>query len=359
MQPMPASVMIGQIEDYPNILRDQVGSYDQAARKVFSTLEYRSFRHVVVTGDGDSFHAAHAVELAFENIAGVVCEPMSAQRFLSYGADWLTVPAPRHTLVIGVSASGGTQRVVQALTRAREQGATTLAITCTPGSAVTEAAEAALISQLSDFGPSPGLRTFEANLINLYLVAIRIGEIRGRFTQDEANAMRVELSQLSEPAAATIQATKDLAKSAAATLGDAALMTVVGSGPSYGTALFSAAKIVEAAGVMAVGQDLEEWAHVERFAYPLDMPTIIISPDGRSHWRAVDLAKSAKSLGRRVVVVCKDGDAELAESADMVWPVMGDCREEFSPLLYNIAVSFFSSYLADHLGRMLFQTDRL
>lgn len=358
MQDMPASVMIRQIEDYPNILRDQVESFDQAVRKVFSTLEFRSFRHVVITGDGDSFHAAHAVELAYENIAGVVCEPMSAQRFLNYGADWLTVPAPRHTLVIGVSASGGTQRVVQSLAKAKEQGATTLAVTCTPGSPLTEVADAALVSVLSDFGPSPGLRTYIANLINLYLVAIRIGEIRGRYTQDEANAMRAELAQLSQPAAATIAATRDMAKSAAASLGDAELMTVAGSGPSYGTALFSAAKIVEASGVMAVGQDLEEWAHVEQFAFPVDLPTFIIAPEGRSHWRAIELIKLAKKIGRRVVVIGKDGDAELAEVSDLIWPVMGDCREEFSPILYNIAVSFFSSYLADHLGRGPFEMAR-
>ena len=68
-------------------------------------------------------------------------------------------------------------------------------------------------------------------------------------------------------------------------IADAPVMIMVGSGPSYGTALFSAAKIIEASGVFAVGQDLEEWSHVERYAYPDDMPIFVIAPPGRSHRR--------------------------------------------------------------------------
>jgi len=63
-------------------------------------------------------------------------------------------------------------------------------------------------------------------------------------------------------------------------------MVMVGSGPSYGTALFSAAKMIEAAGIFVLGQDVEEWWHVERFAYPIAMPVFVIAPPGRSYWRA-------------------------------------------------------------------------
>jgi glutamine---fructose-6-phosphate transaminase (isomerizing) len=52
----------------------------------------------------------------------------------------------------------------------------------------------------------------------------------------------------------------------------APLMVFAGSGPSYGTVLFSAAKMIEAAGVFAMGQDLEEWRHVEGLAYPTTCP---------------------------------------------------------------------------------------
>ncbi|MBA3943249.1 MAG: hypothetical protein H0X37_01650 [Herpetosiphonaceae bacterium] len=40
-----------------------------------------------------------------------------------------------------------------------------------------------------------------------------------------------------------------------------------------------------------------------------------------------------------------------------VFPVIGDVREEFSPLVYHIGADLFASFVAEDLGRMLFQSD--
>jgi glucosamine--fructose-6-phosphate aminotransferase (isomerizing) len=133
---------------------------------------------------------------------------------------------------------------------------------------------------------------------------------------------------------------------------------MVGSGPSYGTALFSAAKMIEAAGVFALGEDLEEWWHVPRFAYPIDMPVFVIAPPGRSYWRAGDLAATARALGRRVIAVTHQEDTEVTRHAHWVLPICGDVREEFSPLVYCLFASYVASYVAERLGRSLFQSDR-
>ena len=53
-----------------------------------------------------------------------------------------------------------------------------------------------------------------------------------------------------------------------------------GSGPNFGTVLFSAAKLLEASGDIAIAQDIEEWAHLQYFGKAVDTPTIIISSGG-------------------------------------------------------------------------------
>lgn len=138
-------------------------------------------------------------------------------------------------------------------------------------------------------------------------------------------------------------------------IADAPVMVMAGSGPSYGTALFSAAKLAEAAGVFAAGQDLEEWSHVERWAYPQDMPVFVIAPPGRSRWRAVTLAALAKDQGRRVVAVTPGDDHEITRHAGFVLPVLGEVREEFSPLVYHVFACYLASYSATQLGRRPFQ----
>jgi glucosamine--fructose-6-phosphate aminotransferase (isomerizing) len=193
--------------------------------------------------------------------------------------------------------------------------------------------------------------------MGLLLLAIRLGRRHGTVSEPEAEALRVEIRALASHIEATIEMSEEAARRAAEACADARMMIFLGSGPSYGTALFSAAKQAEAPNRFAVGQDLEEWHHVERLAYPADMPTFIIAPVGRSRWRALDTAGMAVTLGRRVVVIAQEGDDEMARHGEFLWPVRGEIREAFSPLLYHIGADLFASYLTRQLGRMIFQRD--
>jgi glucosamine--fructose-6-phosphate aminotransferase (isomerizing) len=266
--------------------------------------------------------------------------------------------SPQQTLVIATSASGGTKRVVQAIERAKEHGALTIALTGTPNSAVTQAADRTIVVELPQKERSPGIRTYQASLMGMFLVAIQLGEIHSAYSQEEANNFRQELVSLADAVDATTDTVKERCREVAEMIADAHTMVMTGSGPSHGTALFSAAKVIEAAGIFALGQDLEEWWHVERFAYPTDMPVFVIAPPGRSYWRAGDLAVTARALGRRVIAVTHKDDTEVTRHAHIVLPVHSEVREEFSPLLYHLFASYVASYLAERLGRSLFQSDR-
>lgn len=357
MEPIKPEVMIQQARDLPTLTRQQTHRFDEKVRQALSIEEMKTFNRVFVTGDGDSYHAARAEEMVFENIACLPCEPMSAQQYLDYGAEWMPVNG-NDTLLIAISSSGRTERGLQSLARGVEYGALTLALTGTIGSPFVEASERAVVVDVPDFGRSPGIRTYNASLMGLILIALRIGHARGRYDDERLETMLQEVVDLANVMEATLEAVEGPTKEAARDFQDSQMMIWLGSGPSYGTALFSAAKVVEAAGVFAVGQDLEEWAHVERFVYPDNMPVIIIAPPGRSHWRAIKLAEEAKKQGRRIGAVIQDGDNDIAKHADFIFPVMGEVREELSPLVYHIPSSFFAAYLTQNLGRMLFQTDR-
>ncbi|KAA3646696.1 MAG: SIS domain-containing protein [Chloroflexi bacterium] len=361
MEPMKPDVLVKQVESLPELIREETRRFFAVVQDAFDVGELSKVNRVFITGDGDSYHAAEAVALAFEEIAGVPCEAISAQRFLDYSAEFMPIYSSSSTLAIAVSASGRTERGVQALERANEPGAMTVALTGQAGSPFTETAKKSIVVDIPDFGPSPGIRTYNANLIGLLLLAIHIGVSKNRLSADETEALLAELESLDTVMQATLEASKELAKQTVAAWQDADRMMFVGSGPSYGTALFAAAKVVEAAGVFAVGQDLEEWSHVERFSHPHDlhdMPMVIFAPPGRSHWRAILLAELGKSLGRRVAVVIKEGDDEMAEHADIVFPVKGEMREAFSPLVYHIMANYFASYLTEALGRMCFRSDQ-
>ncbi len=357
MEPLKPEVMVGQVEGLAGDLRALTGPFGQQIRTLLTPLEWRSVKKVYLTGDGDSYHASCAAEMAFEAIADVSCEPISAQRFVDYGAAWLRQVAPRQTLVIATSASGGTQRVVQAIESAKEHGVLTVALTGIPKSAVTQVADRSIVVELPQKERSPGIRTYQASLLGMLLVAIQLGEMQSKCNQEEANLVRQELAALADVVDATTDTIKGRCREVADMIADSPTMVMLGSGPSYGTALYSAAKMIEAAGIFAMGQDLEEWWHVERFAYPVDMPVFVIAPPGRSHWRASDLAATARGLGRRVIAVTHTDDTEVSRHAHVVLPVQGKVREEFSPLVYHLFASYVAAAVAERLERSLFQSD--
>ena len=358
MEPLKPEVMIKQVEGLAGDLRALTRPFAQQIRTVLTPLEWRAVNKVYLTGDGDSYHASCAAEMAFETIADIACTPMSAQRFLNYGVPWMRHAEPHLTLVVATSASGGTTRVVQAIERAKAHGALTIALTGIPNSTVTQVADRTIVVELPQQQRSPGIRTYQASLLGLLLVAMQLGEMRNTYGQDEANNLRQELAALADVVDATNNAIKERCREVADMIAHTPTMVMVGSGPSYGTALFSAAKVVEAAGILAIGQDLEEWWHVERFAYPVDMPVFVIAPPGRSYWRAGDLAATARGLGRRVIAVTHKDDTEVTRHASVVLPIQGTVREEFSPVLYPLFASYVASYVAARLGRALFQSDR-
>ncbi|MFN8593378.1 MAG: hypothetical protein U0031_18125 [Thermomicrobiales bacterium] len=139
--------------------------------------------------------------------------------------------------------------------------------------------------------PAPGVRSYRVSLMMLYLLAIHLAEVNGRITQDRANELRQELRGTAESIAATIEAIRKPARDLAAAVANEKNFVFVGDGPNYATALFSAAKVIESAGRHAMGQDTEEWAHLQYFVNTdPSTPTFMISPasagtPARSNWR--------------------------------------------------------------------------
>lgn len=358
MEPLKPKVMFRQVAGLAGDVRQLTRPFEQQVRVALTPSEWRAVKKIYLTGDGDSYHASCAAEMAFEAIAGVDCEPLSAQRFLDYGAAWMRPAAPPQTVVIATSASGGTERVVQAIERAKENGALTVALTGTPNSPVTQAAERSIVVELPHKERSPGIRTYQASLVGMLLAAIQLGELQGRYAQEEAERLRRELVDLADTVDTTTNAIQAGCQEVADMIAASPVVVMLGSGPSYGTALYGAAKLIEAAGVFAMGQDLEEWWHVERFAYPVDMPVFVIAPPGRSHWRAESVAATARGLSRRVIAVAHRDDTQVSRHAHIVLPVQGEVREEFSPVLYHLFASYVAAHVAERLGRCPFQSDR-
>lgn len=360
METFLPDVMINQVEDLGNLIRTNFEKFQSRLNDLVSDEKLKTINHVVATGDGDSWHAAMGVKLAFQLFSGVKYTPISALKYLEYGIENnIHQTSPSALLIMGISASGRSTRVVHSLKKAKNisNEITTLALVGTPGSQLDVASELAFSTQIEDFGPSPGIRTYVASLMGGYALAIRLGLVKGRLTEAEAQIEKEKILALADVIDETLESVKSKAKAAAIIMKEAPFFSFVGSGPSFASAYFSAAKVVEAAGVFSTAQDLEEWVHIEHHAYPTDSPVYVVAPPGRSHDRAKKLIKLLKLLGHPVMAVAESDDAEITSNADISFEIRGTVDDEYSPLVYHIPANYFACYLAKALNRYPFMQD--
>ena len=283
----------------PELLNETLPRYAGSARTLIGSAMAASVRQVYVVGCGDSFMAAAGSELAFWTLAGLPCRAATALHFARYVAPHLHDDGG--TLVIGVSVSGQVARTVEALRMASRAGARTVALTGNESSRLALSGQCvfpAVVPPMTSTTPSPGARSYIASLLALDLLAIRLGEARGFLEPSKGSGARDELRSLPELQAEAIRTAGIRARDWLQATNEIREFVFLGAGPSYGVALFGAAKMLEASGDSACGQDLEEWAHLQYFARDVTTPTVIIDCAGAGYSRAREVAQAAKAIGR-------------------------------------------------------------
>jgi glutamine---fructose-6-phosphate transaminase (isomerizing) len=301
-------------------------------------------------------------ELAFEQLAGLPCEPMTAMQFGRYAARFLPQDEPEANLVLAISVSGQVSRTAEALALGRRAGGVAVAITGNPAGALAQEAEVVLqtaVPSLPTAQPGlvvPGARSYIASQLALYLTAIHLGEKRGHLSRKEAEAERRGLGETAVFQAQTIARCDPIAQQLAYDWRDADQFVYCGAGPNYGAALFSAAKLIEASGDAAIGQDTEEWAHLQYFGKEPDTPTFIISAGGWDASRAAEVVTAAQQIGRRVALIAPE-NSELAQAVDPahLLPISGTTAEHFSPLLTCLPGLLFAAHRAELLNEPYFR----
>ncbi len=347
------------VMDKGNLIREIVPAFHRQAGTVLDAETCLRIRRVVMGGSGDSHFAPMCTEMMFEAVAKLPTEANRSMSIGRYTMPFLSERDVASTLAIGVSVGGGTARAVELLSLAYDRGAYTLAMTANPESRITKVAKAVFNTKIARVeGGAPGMFTYVASMIGLYTVALRLAETRKEISQTEGDAWRKAMLRAADIIDETNKKISDKVRKVAEHLKDAPAIVFYGSGPNFGTALYGAAKIVEGDGWHELGQDIEEWAHLQRFTRDRSTVCFVIAPPGLSYSRAVENCREMKRLGHYLVAVVRDGEKEISSLADVVLPVYGDLPEPLTPLVYSNAVELFTSDHSEVTGEPYFRGRR-
>lgn len=307
-----SNAMCRQVWSLPDLLRSQYEDMEPKARHVLTTPEIFSIQRIVLTGCGDSHAAGMATKHLFETLTGIPTEVVPAIELSRFYSEKQLGFAPHNPLVIAVSNSGGIARVGEAIQRAREKGAFTLGVTGKPDSLLGRSVDRILPLAVPPFESAPGTRSYLVALLALSLIAIRIGEVRGRYTMDTAMDYRYDLVRQADALEKCLPEMDRQMKALAETWADLEAFDFIGAGPDYAAAWFGQAKIYEAAGKYAMCMNTEEWLHMNFFMRRYDKIGTVLYCHGKSPAlsRARELANHAvNDIGRPFLLATTDPDA--------------------------------------------------
>jgi glucosamine--fructose-6-phosphate aminotransferase (isomerizing) len=349
----PRRPMYDEVLERPAFIRDNLDALDDLVRSSLPRQACRRWTRVLLTGCGDSYYAGLASELAFETWTGLPVDVQPSLQGGRYAIPSMLPPA----VVFSVSHSGRVSRTIETVALARAHGLDTVAVSGNPDSPITSEAHWILAHRLQTGGQTPGVRSYTQAQLFLMLAAIYIGECREVLDRTQAVALKEGLRGTADILEAGFDETNRLARTLAEQWRDIGQFLIIGGGPSYANALFSAAKLVEACGVNAIGQDLEEWAHIQFFLRTPRLPTLLIAPPGRCFDRVLELAGVIQELSGLATVVGLHDDTSLKHHAAHYFGIHGRVDEALSPLLTSMPAELLACHLAYVAEERFFRAD--
>ena len=347
-------MMYAQIVSQPALLGEVFEQTEHCVHEVLRRFQGEQWQAIYTAGCGDSFYAGLACEMAFARFCRLPVKALPAMHFARYEVDNVLTPA----VLFGISNSGAVSRTIEAVAMARDAGLDTIAVTGHGASSITQEAAATVAIPIPPMGRAPGIRSYTVQLLTLFLCALRLGEIRQVLAAEEAARWRQRLRHVATSMEETIATNDAAVRSLVDRWRDQQDWVFVGAGPSYATALFCAAKLVESCGVHAWAQELEEWGHIQFFNRQVQTPTCLIVPPGRSVDRALELLPYVKGIGRYTIAVAHSEQPVWPTPIDLVLPVPQAVDEVFSPLVYCLAGELLAYYLAEIRDTPFFCADR-
>jgi glutamine---fructose-6-phosphate transaminase (isomerizing) len=284
------------------VFLDEVGLDDAALQAV---------NKVVVLACGTSWHAGLVGKHMIEQLACVQTE-------VDYGSEY------RHrdpivddrTLTIVITQSGETADTLAALREARKKGARSIAICNVVGSMATREADGTVYTHA---GPEIGVastKAFTSQLVALYLLALYLGQVRGRLTPDTARPHIEALLHLPHLLDEVLKASAQM-EEVAARFHTCKDFLYLGRGINYPIALEGALKLKEISYIHAEGYPAGEMKHGPIALIDEQMPVVAIAPHDAVFEKMLGNVQEAKARGGAVIALTTPGDDKLPQLLDL------------------------------------------
>jgi len=347
--------MLKEIFEQPQAVRDTIlGRVSLDTGRVFleemvlSDADLRAMDKVTVLACGTSWHAGLAGKYMIEELAQLPVE-------VDYGSEYRyrNPIVDDRTLVVVITQSGETADTLAALREAKRHGARSIAICNVVGSMATRETDGTVYTHA---GPEIGVastKAFTSQLVALYLLALYLGQVRGRLTPEASRRHLEALLQLPQILEQTLKDSAPFMERIAKQLYNRKDFLYLGRGINYPIALEGALKLKEISYIHAEGYPAGEMKHGPIALIDERMPVVTIAPHNAVFEKMIGNIQEVKARGGCVLALTTAGDDKLASlldpATDFVLP-LATTHPLLMPVVMVIPLQLFAYHIAVRLG---------
>jgi len=346
--------MLKEIFEQPTAARETIlGRVSQDSGTVF--LEemrldeslLRRLEHVTILACGTSWHSALVGKFMIEQLARLPVE-------VDYGSEYRyrgPIVTP-NTLAIVITQSGETADTLAALREAKRQGAASVAICNVVGSMATREADGTLYTHA---GPEIGVastKAFTSQLVALYLLALRLGQVRGAISLEASKPHVDALLQLPQLLEQTLKIAPEV-EEVAARFHTRTDFLYLGRGINYPIALEGALKLKEISYIHAEGYPAGEMKHGPIALIDERMPVVTVAPQDHVFEKMVGNMQEVKARGGSVIALTTRGNDTLAsilEHGRDIILTLPSAPELLTPILMALPLQLLAYDIAVRRG---------
>ena len=309
--------MLKEIYDQPEAVAETIGDRVRHGHLVLEGLgmsdeEIRDLRRIVLLACGTAYHACVVGRYVTEEWARVPVE-------FDIASEWIyrNPVINQHDLVIGITQSGETRDTIEALKLARERGARTVAITNMMGSQVTREVDSVLYTRAGLEMGVAASKTFTAQVALLYLVALKLAQIRETLPPGEIEFILDFVYKLPSKIQQFLEGDHPIDE-IAQRYHDAHFFLYLGRHIGLPVALEGALKLKEISYIPTEAYSAGEMKHGPIALLDEQTPVVVVATNIHVYDKIVSNIQEVRARGAHVIAIATDGNEDIQHHADDV-----------------------------------------
>ncbi|HEY2638098.1 MAG TPA: glutamine--fructose-6-phosphate transaminase (isomerizing) [Solirubrobacteraceae bacterium] len=273
-------------------------------------------RRVVVVGCGTAYHAGLVGRYAIEQWARVPVEMDIASEYRYRNP----VVGPGD-LVVGMTQSGETADTLAAMRLARDKGAAVLTVTNVQGSQATRDADGVLLTRAGLEVGVAATKTFVAQVAAMYLLALRLAELRGALEPERLTELVAAVKHLPHAINDLLERDAERIERLAEAVHAEKFFLYLGRHVGLPVALEGALKLKEISYIATDAYAAGEMKHGPIALLEDGTPVVVVATDSPVLDKVVSNMQEVAARGARVIAVASEGNTGMSEHAAEVLTV--------------------------------------